>query len=252
MLIPNRLSLNPHKADTGALPGLGHHLPPGPVPAMEVKEQYSDLGHVEMRDRLLSSHTETGRMKSINQSDCHATQSQLPWHLKALRKLPSGKGRAQLPSTALVPSLRQGSLKLSALLQNSRCHLCFPQPSASKGRLAAGPPKLILELGDPGLVLNLSVAHFPLSLKTRLIQDCWRWGSSRKALWTQWHTALQNVSILITISHSYLVSPQATYYTTDPQTQAAPQAPLILAFAWYSSQIFCLHCFYKSSPPVTT
>ena len=90
------------------------------------------------------------------------------------------------------------------------------------------------------------------SLTTRLIQDCWRWGSSSKALWTQWHTALQNVSILITISHSYLVSPQATYYTIDPQTQGASRAPLILAFAWYSSQIFCLHCFHKSSPPVTT
>lgn len=103
MLIPNRLSLNSHKADTGSLPGLGHHLPPGPVPSTEVKKQDSDLGHVERRDKLLSSHIETSRMKSINQSDCHATQSQLPWHLKALWKLPSGKGRAQL--IPLLPSM---------------------------------------------------------------------------------------------------------------------------------------------------
>ena len=41
MLIPNGLPLNPHKADTWALPGLGHPLSPGPshFPATEVKEQ---------------------------------------------------------------------------------------------------------------------------------------------------------------------------------------------------------------------
>lgn len=129
---------------------------------------------MERRDRLLSSHTETGRMKNINQSD--PEPAALTLEGSAETPLWEGKSTADSPAPqhALVPSLRHGSLQLSALLQNSRCHLCSPQPSASEGRLAAGPPKLILELRDPGLVLNLSVAHFLPSLKTRLIQDYWR------------------------------------------------------------------------------
>lgn len=146
MLIPNRLSLNSHKADTGFLPGLGHHLPPGPVPSTEVKKQDSDLGHMERRDRLLSSHIETGRMKSINQSDCHADPEPAALTLEGSAETPlwerESTADSPAPQHTLVPSLRHGSLQISSLLQKSRCHLCLPQPSASEGRLAAGPPRV--------------------------------------------------------------------------------------------------------------